>query len=98
MIAHVLGVLHYGTSEYIFQTKCCITMSFENPAYKTTKMNTEGKYVGFLRGIWKVNYKMHIIIDSNMPCSCHTYLLASPQFMTAISSKHNVLRTWSNNI
>lgn len=48
-------------------------MSFENPAYKTTKMNTEGKYVGFLRGIWKVNYKMHIIIDSNMPCSCHTY-------------------------
>lgn len=73
MIAHVLGGLHYGTSEYIFQTKCCITMSFENPAYKTTKMNVEEKYhVGFLRGIWKVNYKMHII-DSNMPCSCQTY-------------------------
>ena len=78
MIAHVLGGLHYGTSEYIFQTKCCITMSFENPAYKTTKMNVEEKYhVGFLRGIWKVNYKMHIIIDSNMPCSCHTYIFIS---------------------
>lgn len=48
-------------------------MSFENPAYKTTKMNTEGKYhVGFSEEYRKVNYKMHIIIDSNMPCSCHT--------------------------
>ena len=78
MIAHVLGVLHYGTSEYIFQTKCCITMSLENSAYKTTNMYIEGKYhVEFIRGIWKVNYKMHIIIDSNMPCSCHIYTFIS---------------------
>lgn len=71
MIAHVLEVVYYGTSECIFRTKCCISMSFENPAYKTKKLKVEGKYhVEFLRGIWKINYKIHII-DSNMPCSCH---------------------------
>lgn len=37
-------------------------MSFENPAYKTKKLKVEGKYhVEFLRGIWKINYKIHII-------------------------------------
>lgn len=68
MIAHVLGALHYGTSEYIFRIQCWISMSFENTAHKTKKLKVEENMLAFLEECKKVSYyyTMYIIIDSNM--------------------------------
>lgn len=47
-------------------------MSFENPAYKTTKLRLKENILSFLEEYGKVNYyKMHVIIDSNRLCTCH---------------------------
>lgn len=47
-------------------------MSFENLAFKITKLKLKEKYIEFLEEYGKVNYyKTHIIIDSNRPCTCH---------------------------
>lgn len=50
-------------------------MLLENPVYKTTKLKVEGNVVlSFLEKYEKVKYYYKtyiIIIDSNMPCSCH---------------------------